>query len=261
MTVPLVLLFLESIFLHSWKHPSSLLYNFLTGVPSLLSSPPMWDHFYQNTNILQYHPKNTVTTYPLQAPIPFLCFSALNFSKYQVHTLFPLPHLIPQPTPVWLWFLLLQWNSLANTVGIEIAKYNRILSVLIFLDIQSSWWFSSWRTLFSRPLWHDYLCTSLGLSWFPSRTLLLNKSRVILIFYFWDRDSTSWGGAERKGDTESETGFRLPAISTEPDTGLEPVNHKIMAWPKVGHLTDWATQAPPQGFFLNPLLSPHTLPS
>ena len=29
------------------------------------------------------------------------------------------------------------------------------------------------------------------------------------------------GGAEREGDTESEAGPRLSAMSSEPDTGLE----------------------------------------
>ena len=36
------------------------------------------------------------------------------------------------------------------------------------------------------------------------------------------------GGAEREGDTESETGSRLRAVSTEPDAGLEPTNREIM---------------------------------
>ena len=36
------------------------------------------------------------------------------------------------------------------------------------------------------------------------------------------------GGAERKGDTESESGSRLPAVSTESDTGLELTNREIM---------------------------------
>ena len=35
------------------------------------------------------------------------------------------------------------------------------------------------------------------------------------------------GGAEREGDTESEAGSRLKAISTEPDAGLEPKNREI----------------------------------
>ena len=36
------------------------------------------------------------------------------------------------------------------------------------------------------------------------------------------------GGAEREGDTESEAGSRLSAVSTEPDMGLEPTNREIV---------------------------------
>ena len=36
------------------------------------------------------------------------------------------------------------------------------------------------------------------------------------------------GGAEREGDTESEAGSRLRAVSTEPDVRLELTNHEIM---------------------------------
>ena len=35
------------------------------------------------------------------------------------------------------------------------------------------------------------------------------------------------GGAEREGDTESEAGSRLRAVSTESDTGLELTNCEI----------------------------------
>ena len=35
-------------------------------------------------------------------------------------------------------------------------------------------------------------------------------------------------GAEREGDTESEAGSSLRAVSTEPDVGLEPTNREIM---------------------------------
>ena len=35
-------------------------------------------------------------------------------------------------------------------------------------------------------------------------------------------------GREREGDTESETGSRIQAVSTEPDVGLELMNLKIM---------------------------------
>ena len=52
----------------------------------------------------------------------------------------------------------------------------------------------------------------------------------------------SWGGVEREGDTESEAGSRLLTVSTKPDVGLEPANHKIMTWAGVGCLTDQATR-------------------
>ena len=35
-------------------------------------------------------------------------------------------------------------------------------------------------------------------------------------------------GVEREGDTQSKTGSRLGAVSTEPDTGLKLTNHEIM---------------------------------
>ena len=36
------------------------------------------------------------------------------------------------------------------------------------------------------------------------------------------------GRSEREGDTESETGSRLRAVSTEPDVGLKLTNREIM---------------------------------
>ena len=36
------------------------------------------------------------------------------------------------------------------------------------------------------------------------------------------------GGADREGDTESEAGSRLQAVSAEPDAGLELTSHEIM---------------------------------
>ena len=46
------------------------------------------------------------------------------------------------------------------------------------------------------------------------------------------------GGAEREGDTESEAGSGLRAVSTEPDTGLEPMNREIVTRAEVGRQTD-----------------------
>ena len=45
-------------------------------------------------------------------------------------------------------------------------------------------------------------------------------------------------GAEREGDTEPEASSRLPAVSTEPDAGLEPTDCEIMTRAEVGHSTD-----------------------
>ena len=42
-----------------------------------------------------------------------------------------------------------------------------------------------------------------------------------------ERQSASRGGTER-GDTESEPGSRLQAVSAEPDAGLELMNREIM---------------------------------
>ena len=39
----------------------------------------------------------------------------------------------------------------------------------------------------------------------------------------------SRGGAETEGDTESEAGSRLQAVSTEPNTGLELTDREIMS--------------------------------
>ena len=64
-----------------------------------------------------------------------------------------------------------------------------------------------------------------------------------MFIYFWER-ARAEGGAEREGDTESEAGSGLRAVSTEPDAGLKLMDREIMTWAEVGHLTDWATQAP-----------------
>ena len=59
-----------------------------------------------------------------------------------------------------------------------------------------------------------------------------------------ERDRAWMGEGQREGDTESEAGSRLWAVSTEPDMGLEPTDREIMTWAGVGRSTDWATQAP-----------------
>ena len=69
----------------------------------------------------------------------------------------------------------------------------------------------------------------------------------VLLFIFGRETQTQHDqgrGRERQGDTESQGGSRLWAVSTEPNMGLELTNCEIMTWAKVGCLTDWATQAP-----------------
>ena len=52
------------------------------------------------------------------------------------------------------------------------------------------------------------------------------------------------GEGQREGDTESETGSRLRAVSTEPDAGLELTDSEIVTWAEVQRSINWATQAP-----------------
>ena len=47
---------------------------------------------------------------------------------------------------------------------------------------------------------------------------------VVMFLYFGDKETEceQGRGREREGDTESQAGSRLWAVSTEPDVGLEP---------------------------------------
>ena len=56
----------------------------------------------------------------------------------------------------------------------------------------------------------------------------LHPSFFLMFIFERQRKSASRGAAEREGDTESEAGSRLSAVSTEPDTGLKPTNREIM---------------------------------
>ena len=60
-----------------------------------------------------------------------------------------------------------------------------------------------------------------------------------------EKERARAGERQREGDTESEAGPRLWAVSTKPDKGLELTNREIMTWAEVWRLTEWATQVPP----------------
>ena len=85
-----------------------------------------------------------------------------------------------------------------------------------------------------------------------AKMLLYFKKIFLMFVYFWDnvRDRVQAVEGQTEGDTESEVGSRLWAVSPEPDTGLKLTNREIMTWAKVGHSTDWATQAPQDFSFL-----------
>ena len=63
-------------------------------------------------------------------------------------------------------------------------------------------------------------------------TLTFNNKCVVGFFFFYilfsfQRQSTSGGGAEREGNTESETGSRLWAVRIESNAGLKPWDHDL----------------------------------
>ena len=65
-----------------------------------------------------------------------------------------------------------------------------------------------------------------------------------MFIHFWETERDGVGEGHREEETESEAVSRLWALSTEPDAGLELMNHEIMTWVEVGCLTDSATQVP-----------------
>ena len=79
------------------------------------------------------------------------------------------------------------------------------------------------------------------MTWAKIKSWTLKKPATFFLMFIFERqggeterDSVSEGGTEREGDTESETGSRLWAVSTEPDTGLELTHHEIMTREEVG---------------------------
>ena len=85
----------------------------------------------------------------------------------------------------------------------------------------------------------------------PCLPFFLKKKFFFLRLFIFEteRDRAWMGEGQREGDTESETGSRLLAVSTEPDAGLKLTDREIMTWAEVGRLTDWATQVPQEEHF------------
>ena len=72
------------------------------------------------------------------------------------------------------------------------------------------------------------LALSLSLSKINKHLKHFFKKFNVYLFLRQRETEHEWGRAEREGDTESEAGSRLQAVSTEPDMGLEPMNREIM---------------------------------
>ena len=89
------------------------------------------------------------------------------------------------------------------------------------------------------------LSLNIGKFFLGNMSLMSFLFSSLCIYFERDRDSTSRERTEREGDTESEAGSRLWAVSTEPDLGLELTNHEIMT--KVGRSTNWANPGTPTG--------------
>ena len=71
------------------------------------------------------------------------------------------------------------------------------------------------------------MCIQEGVAWGSSLFFF-----SLLMFYLFLRmretEHERGRGREIERDTESETGSRLQAVSTEPNTGLEPTNCEVM---------------------------------
>ena len=88
----------------------------------------------------------------------------------------------------------------------------------------------------SKPAGMDGECW-VGAGWEGMRSLVvlfffLNFFFQRFYLFLGQRQSMNGGGPEREGDTESETGSRLRAISPEPDVGLELTDREIVTWLK-----------------------------
>ena len=143
----------------------------------------------------------------------------------------------------------------------DFYSWNKLINLWrSFTDGQVFIYFNKWRTpeifyfhLTGSAIYICHFASAMYRLWLSATIWLIKIGTkpsfffFLMFIYFWDRERQSMneGGSEREGDTESEAGSRLWAISPEPNAGLELMDCEIMTWAEVSRLTDWATQASP----------------
>ena len=79
----------------------------------------------------------------------------------------------------------------------------------------------------------------------PGAPTLSLLNFVLMFISFWERERYRvWAVAGQKKRGRHRIQSRLWAVSTEPDVGLEPMNHGMVTWAEVGRSTYWVTQHP-----------------
>ena len=147
----------------------------------------------------------------------------------------PVSYQVPTPTR-----MIMGMKGKKSMFSYSLSKVSlQLLLLLLFLIFAT---ISLWSIFFSSKLL-SFMSLDPGLYTSKLWVFFFN---FLMFMYFWEKERDRvWAGEEqRERHTESEAGSRLWAVSTEPDAGLEPMDHEIMTWAEGGHLTNWATQAP-----------------
>ena len=133
----------------------------------------------------------------------------------------------------------------SNTEKVRCLKnvvWNHCKPLILRVDMLHVYDGVTWRSQW----WHKWtgkMGRTLPTLWSPTT---LNPFFLMFIYSFWESVCVREQRRGRERGWERIPG-RLHTVSTEPDAGLEPMNHEI--WPelkpRVRGWTDWAAQAPP----------------
>ena len=118
------------------------------------------------------------------------------------------------PISQWSFVVLLKWTWCLSPLRLSLGICHWVLTI-----VATEMWQSHWCWCSCSPLMKSL--TPITSSGFPVGSLLTLFLNVYLLLRDRERQSSSRGGTEREGDTESESSFRLWAVSTESIAGLE----------------------------------------